>query len=100
MDKAAEFCIHEIKMAKGQVSVEVLADKAGISNRQLVRRFDKCIGLSPKEFYTGMIFFARICEALCCSYLVLYFQRRKNHCKYCSFIQLTRNANLSSQKDS
>lgn len=49
-DKAIEFCVDEIKQAKGQVSVEALADKVGISNRQLVRRFDKCIGLSPKEF--------------------------------------------------
>lgn len=50
VDKAIEFCINEIKQTNGQVSVEVLADKVGISNRQLVRRFDKCIGLSPKEF--------------------------------------------------
>ena len=50
IDKGIEFCVNEIKQAKGQISVNVLADKAGISNRQLVRRFDKCIGLSPKEF--------------------------------------------------
>lgn len=50
VDKAIEFCVNEIKQAKGQMPVEALADKVGISNRQLVRRFDKCIGLSPKEF--------------------------------------------------
>jgi len=50
IDKAIDFCINEIKRSKGQISVEALADKAGISNRQLLRRFDKCIGLSPKEF--------------------------------------------------
>jgi AraC-like DNA-binding protein len=49
-DKGIEFCVNEIKQAKGQISVDVLANKVGISNRQLVRRFDKCIGLSPKEF--------------------------------------------------
>lgn len=50
IDKGIEFCVKEIKSVKGQISVETLADKVGISNRQLVRRFDKCIGLSPKEF--------------------------------------------------
>jgi len=50
IDKGIEFCVNEIKHANGQISVDTLADKAGISNRQLVRRFDKCIGLSPKEF--------------------------------------------------
>lgn len=49
-DKGIEFCINEIKSARGLVSVGALADKVGISNRQLVRRFDNCIGLSPKEF--------------------------------------------------
>jgi len=50
IDKGIEFCINEIGHTKGQISVDKLADKAGISNRQLVRRFDKCVGLSPKEF--------------------------------------------------
>jgi AraC-like DNA-binding protein len=50
IDKGVEFCVNEIKHARGQISVDTLADKAGISSRQLVRRFDKCIGLSPKEF--------------------------------------------------
>lgn len=50
IDKGIEFCINEIRHAKGQISVDKLADKVGISNRQLVRRFDKYIGLSPKEF--------------------------------------------------
>lgn len=49
-DKGIEYCVNEIKLTKGLVSVEALANKVGISNRQLVRRFDKCIGLSPKEF--------------------------------------------------
>jgi len=50
IDKGIEFCVNEIKSVGGQISVEALSDKVGISNRQLVRRFDKCIGLSPKEF--------------------------------------------------
>jgi AraC-like DNA-binding protein len=50
IDKAIEFSVNEIKQAKGQISVEALADKVGVSNRQLVRRFDKFVGLSPKEF--------------------------------------------------
>ena len=50
VDKVVEFCIREIKLAKGQVSIEQLACLAGISNRQLVRRFDQRVGLSPKEF--------------------------------------------------
>ena len=50
IDKAIEFCVNEVKRAKGQISVDALAEKVGVSNRQLVRRFDKCVGLSPKEF--------------------------------------------------
>ena len=48
--KGIEFCVNQIRQTKGQISVDALADKVGISNRQLVRRFNKCIGLSPKEF--------------------------------------------------
>jgi AraC-like DNA-binding protein len=50
VDRTVEFCVNEIKRAKGQISINALVEKAGISSRQLVRRFDKCIGLSPKEF--------------------------------------------------
>lgn len=50
IDNGIEFCVNEIKRTKGLVSVEALASKVGISNRHLARRFDKCIGLSPKEF--------------------------------------------------
>ncbi len=49
-DKGVDYCIHEIRKAHGQVLVGQLADQVGLSNRQLIRRFDKCIGLSPKEF--------------------------------------------------
>lgn len=50
IDKTVEFCVNEIMLTNGNLNMERLARKAGISNRQLVRRFDKCIGLSPKEF--------------------------------------------------
>ena len=49
-DNAIDFCLTEISSAKGCISIEDLAYKTGISNRQLIRRFDNCIGLSPKEF--------------------------------------------------
>lgn len=47
---AVTFCLEQITRANGHLSVEDLARKAGISNRQLVRRFNERIGLSPKEF--------------------------------------------------
>jgi AraC-like DNA-binding protein len=50
IDQAVDYCIRQIKLSKGQLSIEALANQAGVSNRQLVRRFDKCIGLTPKEF--------------------------------------------------
>lgn len=50
VDSTIDCCVQEIKKAKGQLSVDALANQVGVSNRQLVRRFDKCIGLSPKEF--------------------------------------------------
>jgi AraC-like DNA-binding protein len=49
-DHAVDFCLNEISLAKGQLTIEELSNKTGISNRQLVRRFDNCVGLSPKEF--------------------------------------------------
>jgi AraC-like DNA-binding protein len=49
-DHAVDFCLNEISLAKGQLTIEELSYKTGISNRQLVRRFNNCIGLSPKEF--------------------------------------------------
>ncbi len=49
-DTAIDFCLTEIYQSHGQISVEALAYNTGISNRQLVRRFNNCVGLSPKEF--------------------------------------------------
>jgi len=44
------YCIQEIRKAKGLISVEDLSYKTGYSNRQLLRQFDRLVGLSPKEF--------------------------------------------------
>ncbi|MFC5410995.1 helix-turn-helix domain-containing protein [Larkinella bovis] len=49
-DSGVDFCINQIRQAGGQLSLEMLAAKTGLSNRQLIRRFNPRIGLSPKEF--------------------------------------------------
>ncbi|MBD2702336.1 AraC family transcriptional regulator [Spirosoma sp. BT702] len=49
-DPGITYCIEQIRQVHGQLSLEELANRVGISNRQLVRRFNQCIGLSPKEF--------------------------------------------------
>ena len=49
-DSGIDFCIRQIRQANGQLSLDELASQTGISNRQLVRRFNQRIGLSPKEF--------------------------------------------------
>lgn len=50
VDKAVDFCIREIKRTNGMIRVEALANNAGLSCRQLIRRFDQYVGISPKEF--------------------------------------------------
>jgi len=49
-DKTIEYCLWQMNCAKGQLSIGNLSDTAGISNRQLLRRFNDQVGLSPKEF--------------------------------------------------
>ena len=49
-DKTIEFCLWQMNGAKGQLSIGNLSDTTGISNRQLLRKFNDHIGLSPKEF--------------------------------------------------
>lgn len=49
-DQVIDFSINELVLAKGQISIEQLAAKTGLSNRQLIRRFDRKVGMSPKEF--------------------------------------------------
>jgi AraC-like DNA-binding protein len=51
-DKVVDFSLNEIYQSNGQRSIEQLAAKTGLSNRQLIRRFDQKVGMSPKEFAT------------------------------------------------
>lgn len=50
LDKTIAYCVQEIKKADTLFSVAALANKVGISQRQLSRKFNHCIGLSTKEF--------------------------------------------------
>ena len=50
IDKAVEQCLWQINYLKGQLSAKQLSEKINISQRQLGRRFNSYIGLSPKEF--------------------------------------------------
>lgn len=49
-DKAIAHCLWQINLYKGQLSLNQLSDETGISLRQLGRRFNNCVGLSPKEY--------------------------------------------------
>lgn len=49
-DKAVDYCIQELYQSKGQTAIGQLAIRTGLSNRQLLRRFDQSVGMSPKEF--------------------------------------------------
>ncbi len=49
-DRAVDYSLDELYNSGGQISIEQLAFKTGLSNRQLVRRFDQKVGMSPKEF--------------------------------------------------
>ncbi|MBC7891956.1 MAG: helix-turn-helix domain-containing protein [Sphingobacteriaceae bacterium] len=49
LDQTIGFCLAQLNRPEDPLSVEELAGKAGISNRQLLRRFNQCVGLSPKE---------------------------------------------------
>jgi len=49
-DQLIDYCLEEINNSRGQISMEELAGKTGVSNRQLLRKFNKCVGLPPKEF--------------------------------------------------
>lgn len=50
VDLTVDYCLNLIYSTNGQIRVEDLSTKTGISNRQLVRKFNNCIGVSPKEF--------------------------------------------------
>lgn len=49
-DSSVAFCLQRMQQTNGQLLLDELANQVGISNRQLARRFNQCVGLSPKEF--------------------------------------------------
>jgi AraC-like DNA-binding protein len=49
-DCAIERCVHLIQSATEPISVTELASTLGLSSRQLTRRFQNAIGMTPKEF--------------------------------------------------
>jgi AraC-like DNA-binding protein len=49
-DKAIEQCLWQINYLKGQLSAKQLSEKINISQRQLSRRFNSYVGITPKEF--------------------------------------------------
>ena len=49
-DRAVDRCLHLIETADGQVRVAQLASEIGLCSRQLNRRFENAVGVSPKEF--------------------------------------------------
>ena len=49
-DRAVDRCLHLIERAGGQVRVAQLAAELGLCDRQLTRRFENAVGVSPKEF--------------------------------------------------
>lgn len=49
-DRAVDRCLQLIEAAGGQVRVAQLASELGLCARQLSRRFENAVGVSPKEF--------------------------------------------------
>ena len=50
LDRTVDRCLEIIDAEHGQMNVAQLAATVGVSNRQLTRRFQHTVGLSPKEF--------------------------------------------------
>jgi AraC-like DNA-binding protein len=49
-DRMVDRCLQLIETAAGQSSIAQLASEIGTSSRQLTRRFQNAVGVSPKEF--------------------------------------------------
>jgi AraC-like DNA-binding protein len=49
-DRAVDRCLHMIEAADGEIRVAQLASELGLCGRQLTRRFENAVGVSPKEF--------------------------------------------------
>jgi AraC-like DNA-binding protein len=48
LDPACAFALGELRRAPEDLSMGELAQRVGLSQRQLLRRFEKCVGLGPK----------------------------------------------------
>jgi AraC-like DNA-binding protein len=49
-DLQVAYCLQQVQLTGGLVSVSKLTSDVGISQRHLLRKFQQCIGLSPKEY--------------------------------------------------
>lgn len=49
-DRAVDRCLQVIDTTAGQIRVEQLASEIGLCTRQLNRRFENAVGVSPKQF--------------------------------------------------
>jgi len=49
-DATFEYCVQQINRTQSVLTVSALAEKAGLSQRQLSRKFNHCLGLSTKEY--------------------------------------------------
>jgi AraC-like DNA-binding protein len=49
-DKSVAHCLWQANLYKGQLTANQLADRVGLSQRQLSRKFNSSVGISPKEF--------------------------------------------------
>jgi AraC-like DNA-binding protein len=49
-DKQIAYCLLQASLSCGSLSVKQLTDNIGISQRQLSRKFQQYVGLSPKEY--------------------------------------------------
>jgi AraC-like DNA-binding protein len=49
-DPQIAWCLRQVQTSTDALSVKRLAMEAGLSQRHLARRFQQCIGLSPKEY--------------------------------------------------
>src|SRR5437899_1517127 len=49
-DRMVDRCLQLIETGCGQSSIAELASEIGASSRQLTRRFQNAVGMSPKEF--------------------------------------------------
>jgi len=68
-DPMVDRCLSLIEASAGQLTAAKLASEIGASSRQLTRRFQNAVGVSPKEF-------CRVSRFL---YVLRYLRERKHH---------------------